>query len=148
MVARERQNRFSRGSEAATLSRKPARIRERVVIGLNDTIFAAWLARHLRRLGWGVHITRTADEVRQLVGELSPQVVVLNTRHDDQSGWLTCEKILRDDATVKVVLVESEPEQDGQAFAEFVGAAALIRQGEGMQTLIDEIVEDRPTFVK
>src|SRR5262249_17926957 len=145
---RERRNRFSRGSETATLSRKPARIVERVVIGLHDTIFAAWVARHLRRLGWGVHTARTAEEVRQLVGKFSPQVVVLSTHFEDQSGWLTCEKILRDDATVKVVLVESEPERDGQAFAEFVGAAAFIRQGEGMQILIDEIVEDRPTFVK
>jgi len=68
-------------------------------------------------------------------------VVVLDTRLWDQSGWLTCEKILRYDPTLKVVLVASQRERDGDAFAKFVGAAALIHQEDGMQALIDEIVE-------
>jgi hypothetical protein len=53
---------------------------------------------------------------------------------------LTCEKILRDDPTLKVILVASQPEPDGQAFAEFVGPAKLIRQGEGIQAVIEEVV--------
>ena len=148
MVGKQFPNRFSTESETTTVSRKPVRIRELVVICLHDTVFAAWIARHLRRLGWGVHLARSADEVRRLIGELSPQVVVLDTCLDDQSGWLTCEKILRDNATLKVILVESEHERDSQAFAEFVGAAALVRQGDGMQALIDEIVEKPLTIRK
>jgi len=127
-------------SGSAALRRRQIRIRERVVLSLNDSVFAAWIARQLRRLGWEVHMTRSGDEARRLCSELSPQVVVLDTRLQDQSGWLTCEKILRDDPTLKVILVASHPEPNGQAFADFVGPAKLIRQGEGIQVVIDEIV--------
>jgi CheY-like chemotaxis protein len=67
-------------------------------------------------------------------------VVVLDTQLPDQSGWLTCEKVLRDDPTLKVILLASEPERNGEAFAEFVGPAKLIRQAQGSQAVIDEIV--------
>ncbi len=127
-------------SSSAALLRRQIRIRERVVLSLNDTVFAAWIARHLRRLGWEVHMARSGGEARGLCQDLSPQVVVLDTRLQDQSGWLTCEKILRDNPTLKVILVASQPEPNGQAFADFVGPAKLIRQEEGIQAVIDEIV--------
>ena len=82
----------------------------------------------------------SGEEARQLCWEYSPQVVVLDTRLQDQSGWLTCEKMLRDDPTLKVILFASQPEADGEAFAEFVGPAKLIRQVQGSQAVIDEIV--------
>ncbi len=140
MAGQERRNRFSSRSEMTTLLRKPVRIRERVVVALNDTILAAWIGRHLRRLGWGVHLARSAAAARRLTAEFSPRVAVLDTHLPDESGWLTCEKMIRDDPTLKVVLVASQPERGGPAFAEFVGAAALIRQEEGVQAVIDEIV--------
>ena len=147
MAGKERrQGLFSR-SEMTTLLRNRTRTRNRVVIGLNDTVFAAWVARRLRRLGWGVHLARSAGEVRQLTNEFSPQVVVLETRLPDETGWLACEKILRDDPTIKVVLVASERNGNGQAFAEFVGAAALISQEHGVQALIDQIVETSPSIL-
>jgi DNA-binding response OmpR family regulator len=111
-----------------------------VVLSLNDSVFAAWIARRIRRLGWGVHLSRSGEEARRLCREYSPQVVVLDTRLLDQSGWLTCEKLLRDDPTLKVILVASQPEPDGEAFAEFVGPAKLLNQDEGVQAVIDEIV--------
>jgi hypothetical protein len=74
--------------------------------------------------------------------------VVLDTELPDQSGWLTCEKLLRDDPTLKVILVASKPESNGEAFAEFVGPAKLIRQNEGIQAVVDEIVAKRATIAK
>jgi DNA-binding response OmpR family regulator len=127
--------------------RKPVRIRDRVVVALSDNVFAAWIARRLRRLGWGAHLAGSAAEARQLTAEVSPQVVVLDTRLLDESGWLTCEKILRDDPTIRVVLVASQREPNGQAFAEFVGAAALISQEQGAQAIVDEIVEASPSVI-
>jgi CheY-like chemotaxis protein len=146
MAGKERQKWYTR-AEMTALFRKRVRIRDRVVLGLNDSVFAAWIARRLRRLGWGVHLVRSAAEVRALTKEFAPQVVVLETRLPDETGWLACEKILRDDPTVKVVLVASQPEQNGQAFAEFVGAAALISQEDGVQALIDQIVETSPSII-
>jgi DNA-binding response OmpR family regulator len=110
------------------------------MLALNDTVLAASMGRQLRRLGWAVHVTKSGEEARQLCREYSPQVVVLDTRLQDQSGWLTCEKMLRDDPTLKVILFASQPEADGEAFAEFVGPAKLIRQVQGSQAVIDEIV--------
>ena len=105
MAGKERRQGFSSRMEMATLLQKRVRFRDRVVVALSDTVFAAWIARRLRRLGWGVHQARSAMEVHRLTKEFSPQVVVLETQLPDESGWLTCEKILRDDSTVKVVLV-------------------------------------------
>jgi len=132
---------YNKASRSSTLLWRPARIRERVVVALNDTVFAAWIARHVRRLGWGVHLTRSGAEARRLCQEHSPQVVVLDTQLPDQSGWLTCEKLLRDDPTLKVILIASQAEPHGDAFADFVGPAKLIRQSEGIQAVVDEIVE-------
>jgi CheY-like chemotaxis protein len=147
MAGMERRERFSSRLEITTLFRRRARIRDRLVLALNDTVLAAWIARRLRRLGWGVHLARSAVEARRLTAEFSPQVVVLDTRLPDESGWLTCEKILRDDPTIKVILVASQREQHGRAFANFVGAAALISQEGGVQALIDEIVEKSPSII-
>ncbi len=147
MAGKERRQGFSSRTEMTTLLRNRIRTRDRVVVGLNDSILATWIARRLRRLGWGVHLARSAEEARRLTREFSPQVVVVETRLPDETGWLTCEKILRDDPTTKVVLVASQPERNGQAFAEFVGAAALISQEDGVQALIDQIVETSPSII-
>jgi ActR/RegA family two-component response regulator len=147
MAGKERRQGLSSRTEMTALLQNRARTRDRAVVGLNDTVFAAWIARRLRRLGWGVHLARSAAKVRQLTNEFSPQVVVLETRLADETGWLTCEKILRDDPTIKVVLVASQPEWNSQAFAEFVGAAALISQEDGVQALIDQIVETSPSII-
>jgi len=127
-------------SPSASINRGGVRLRERVVLALNDTVLAAWMGRQLRRLGWAVHSTRSGEEARQLCREHSPQVVVLDTRLKDQSGWLICEKVLRDDPTLKVILFASQSEANDEAFAQFVGPAKLIRQLQGSQAVIDEIV--------
>ena len=147
MAGQARRSRSSPRGEMTALLRKPVRIRERVVVALNDTIFAAWIGRHLRRLGWGVHLVRSAAHARQLIAEFSPRVAVLDTHLPDESGWLTCEKMIRDDPTLKVVLVASQPERGGPAFAEFVGAAVLIRQEDGVQAVIDEIVSQSEAVI-
>jgi CheY-like chemotaxis protein len=115
-------------------------------VALNDATFASWIARHVRRLGWGVHLTQSGSDARRLCQAHSPQVVVLDTQLPDQSGWLTCEKLLRDDPTLKVVLVASQAEPNGNAFADFVGPAKLIRQEDGIQAIVDEIVARRATI--
>src|SRR2546430_3207193 len=93
MAGKDREG-FSSRSQMTVLLRKPVGIQDRVVVALIDTVFAAWIARRLRRLGWGVHLARSAAEARRLTAELSPQAVVLDTRLPDQSGWLACEKRL------------------------------------------------------
>ena len=70
MAGKDREG-FSSRSQMTVLLRKPVGIRDRVVVALNDTVFAAWIARRLRRLGWGVHLARSAAEVRRLTAEFS-----------------------------------------------------------------------------
>jgi DNA-binding response OmpR family regulator len=127
-------------SSPASIRRGGIRVRERVVLALNDTVLAAWIARQLRRLGWAVHSTQSGEEARRLRREHSPQVVVLDIQLKDQTGWLTCEKILRDDPTLKVILFSSQSEINGEAFAEFLGSAKWIPQDQGSQAVINEIV--------
>ena len=128
-------------SASASLSRGAGvPIRQRVVLGLDDTDFSAWQTRRLRGLGWIAYPTQSGEQARRLCRQHSPQVVVLDTGLEDQSGWLVCEKVLRDDPTLKVILLASQSERDGEAFAEFVGPSKLIRQTQGPQAVIDEIV--------
>jgi ActR/RegA family two-component response regulator len=130
-----------RFSSSASWDQRPAdRIRQRVVIALRDTVFLAWLARRLRGLGWVVYSTQSGDQARQLCRQYSPQVAVLDTGLEDQSGWLTCEKIVREDPTVKVILLALRPEANSAAFADFVGKAKLIHQEDGIQAIINEVV--------
>jgi DNA-binding response OmpR family regulator len=113
----------------------PRSLRPRMVVAYADSTHAALSARHFRRLGWEVHLASSGPDARHLVQALAPEVVLLDTELPDESGWLTCAKLMLGSGVPKVVLVSPEPTEEEQRLAEAVGAAVLVSRETGVPQL-------------
>jgi DNA-binding response OmpR family regulator len=96
------------------------------------------LARAFRRLGWDVYLAQNGPEARRLARMLEANVVVLHAELPEESGWLTCDKLTREQPLIRVVLVSDNPSRRNRELAEFVGASVLLHPAEGMAPLIEE----------
>ena len=79
--------------------------------------------------------------MRRLAKQLAPAVVVLDVDLEDESGWLLCDKLSREPAGPKVVLVAAQLTPQQERLASFVGATALIRQRDSISALVNEVLE-------
>jgi DNA-binding response OmpR family regulator len=111
--------------------------RPRLVLALADPGFSAAVERHLQMLGWEVRCAGSSAEIRHLAAALNPAMVVLSTEGRDESGWLTCSKLLRENTARTVVLVAPTLTEEEHAFASFVGASAIVRKDDGIAALVD-----------
>jgi CheY-like chemotaxis protein len=118
---------------------KAMSLRTRIVLALANPVYASMAGRYFRRLGWDVVSVLRAVEVHRLSRQLRPSVIVLDIDLPDESGWLACDKIVRDNPEQKVVLVAPERTAVNQDFADFVGAAALVDEGDGVLALAEEV---------
>jgi DNA-binding response OmpR family regulator len=118
---------------------RPNHSRPCLVLAHTEAVYAALCSRYFRRLGWEVHLVGTGLEARHLARVLDPNFVVLDVQLRDESGWLSCSKLVREQPGLKVVLVGTNLTPQNHRFAAFVGAAALVSQDEGVQALLDEI---------
>jgi DNA-binding response OmpR family regulator len=112
-----------------------------LVLAHTDLGYAARVSRQFRLLGWDVYLARTGAEVRRLTTKLSPAVVVLDVELADESGWLLCDKLNREQPGRKVVLIASDLTPENERLASFVGAATLIWQQDGISALVNEVLE-------
>jgi CheY-like chemotaxis protein len=110
-----------------------------LVLGHSDPVYAAGARRALRRLGWDVYLAGSGPEARRLARMLSAEIVILDTEIPEESGWLTCDKLVRDDLSLKVFLVSPTVNPVGEDFRTFVGASGLICYSDGVQALVDEV---------
>jgi DNA-binding response OmpR family regulator len=110
-----------------------------LIVAHSDPAYAALLGRSFTSLGWEVQLAATGAEVRRLAWSLGPAVVILDTDLDGESGWLTCDKLTREHPQLRVILVGEADEAGDGTFADFVGAAGLVRQTEGVQAVIAEV---------
>jgi DNA-binding response OmpR family regulator len=118
----------------------PTSIRPRMVVAYADSVHAALSARHFRRLGWEVHLASSGPDARQLTRNLGPEVVILDTQLPDESGWLTCAKLMLGEGAQKVVLVSPDATDEEQRLADAVGAAALVSRETGVPALVGEVM--------
>jgi DNA-binding response OmpR family regulator len=112
-----------------------------LVLAHTDIGFAARISREFRLLGWNVYLARTGAEVRRLTQKLAPAVVVLDVDLADESGWLICDKLTRDQSGSKVVLIAADQSPEHERLASFVGAAALISRQDGIAALVNEVLD-------
>ncbi|HYV35525.1 MAG TPA: response regulator, partial [Gemmataceae bacterium] len=96
--------------------------RPRMVVAYADSMHAAQSARQFRRLGWEVHLASSGPDARRLAQELTPEVVIMDTQLPDESGWLTCAKMMLAHGVQKVVLVSARVTPEEKGLAETVGA--------------------------
>jgi CheY-like chemotaxis protein len=120
---------------------KPLTFRPRLVMAYADSIHAALSARHLRRLGWEVHLASSGPEARRLARALAPEVVILDTQLPDESGWLTCAKLMMENGTQKVMLVSADITPEEERLAATVGAATIVERQHGVLALIDQVMD-------
>jgi ActR/RegA family two-component response regulator len=114
-----------------------------VLIAHADPVYAARASREFRRRGWDPYEARTGPEARRLARMLEPALVVLGTELPEESGWLTCDKLTREDPSLDVFLVADAPDVPGEHFASFAGAAGLVAASDGVEALL-HVVEDVP----
>jgi DNA-binding response OmpR family regulator len=112
-----------------------------LVLAHADIGFAARVSRQLRLLGWDVYLARTGAEARRLTQKLAPAVVVLDTDLADESGWLLCDKLSREEPAPRVVLIGACQTPEQERLASFVGATAFIQQRECISVLVNEVLE-------
>jgi DNA-binding response OmpR family regulator len=110
-----------------------------MLVVYDDPSQAAQPARAFRRLGWDVYQARSGAEARRLARMLEPELLVMATDLKEESGWLTCEKVTREQPNVKVFLVGDAAEPRNHAFAAFVGAVRLLDRCDSVQSLVEEV---------
>jgi DNA-binding response OmpR family regulator len=112
--------------------------RPRLVLSYVDSLHAARTARHLRRLGWEVHLASSADEVYRVVRELAPSVVVLDTELQEESGWLIAAKLgLEPSAPRIVVLTANDATTHARRMDE---VDAVVSRSASIESLLSHIV--------
>jgi len=119
----------------------PLNLNPCLVLAHTDIGFAARASRQFRCLGWDVYLARTGADVRRLTQKLAPAVIILDVDLADESGWLVCDKLTREQSGCKVFLVAADSTPEHERLASFVGAAALIRQQDGISALVNEVLE-------
>jgi ActR/RegA family two-component response regulator len=112
-----------------------------LILAHADAAYAAQASRAFRRLGWDVYVTRSGPETRRLARMLNPSVVVLEADLPEESGWLTCDKLVREQPLRKVILVGVDFSAECESFAAFIGAAGVVNQADGVQALVDHVCD-------
>jgi DNA-binding response OmpR family regulator len=102
--------------------------------------YQALLARAFRRLGWDVYLAHSGPEARRLTRMLEADAVVLHTDLPQESGWLTCDKLTREQPLTRVILVSDNLSSRNQELAAFVGASVLVNQADSLALLIEELI--------
>ncbi len=114
-------------------------IRPCLIVAHGDATYAALVSRAFRRLGWDTYAARTGPEARRLARMLEPDLMVLATDLEEESGWLTCDKVKREQLCARIFLVGDASDRRNHAFAEFVGAAALLDRGDSIASVVEDV---------
>jgi CheY-like chemotaxis protein len=101
----------------------------------------AVLARRFRRLGWDVYQASSGPEARRLARMLAADMVILHVDLPEESGWLTCDKLIREQPSVSVILVGDDLSPRNQELAGFVGASALVDRADGVVPLVEDLLD-------
>src|SRR5205807_203972 len=104
-----------------------------------DPVYADLTCRSFRRRGWDVYRARTGPEARRLARMMEPELVLLDTDLPEESGWLTCDKLTREQPHARVILVGASTAPQNDQLAAFVGASALVNRADSMTMLLHDV---------
>jgi DNA-binding response OmpR family regulator len=110
-----------------------------LILAHADPTFADLTCRSFRRRGWDVYRAHTGPEIRRLARMMGPDLVLLDTDLPGESGWLTCDKLTREQPHARVILVGPSTTPQDDQLAAFVGASALVNRADGMTLLVHEV---------
>ena len=126
------------GKRNEEVSRRPGRM----VVCLGNLPHVAVIERYFQERGWKVQLAGSADEARLLIRQSDATVALLAEDAPDESGWITCWKVLSDQPATQVCVIGTKPADEGSRFADFVGAAAYISAAEpasGIAQILKEL---------
>jgi DNA-binding response OmpR family regulator len=109
-----------------------------LVVAHADSGFAARASRAFRRLGWDVYVARTGPEARRLARMLYPDLAILDADLPEESGWLTCEKLVSEQPLLRVIIAAAKASAENENLAAFVGAAGCVPRRGGVAALVEE----------
>jgi DNA-binding response OmpR family regulator len=112
-------------------------IRPTLVLAHADPLYAALIRQIFLRLRWKVYVTSSGVEARRLGVDLPATMVILDVDLHDESGWLTCAKLIQEQPDMHIVLVADHIGHSSHKFAYYVGAATLIGRNDGLRALVD-----------
>ena len=116
-----------------------------LVLADSDPAYAAATGRSFRRLGWDVYEAKLGPEARRLARMLEADLVILAADLPEETGWLTCAKLVRERPRTRVILVDHAADDPrARHMAAFVGAKALVRRDAGMDALLPQIHHPMP----
>jgi CheY-like chemotaxis protein len=103
----------------------------RMVMCLGDLPLSAVIQRYFQEHGWKVHLAESGCEARSLVRKHGASVALLAEEPPRQeSGWLTCWKLLNESPKTRVVVLGSSHAERGARWAQAIGAVAYLRASE------------------
>jgi DNA-binding response OmpR family regulator len=115
--------------------------RPRLLLIYSDSAHASRCGRYFRRLGWEVRTMPGGCEARQALIGFQPTYVVVDADLPDESGWLTCAKILLTPINARIILqVPSQGDQNFR-FAHFLNVDGVVTRADGVEALAERIVE-------
>jgi len=123
----------------ATLVRDPAealRRREKRLVLAGQLPMAGRVADQFRRQGWQVHVLEAGESLNRTIKAIKPNAVVLDAQLGEQSGYLACAKLHRAKPRLPVLIVSSKRSPKAERFAQFVGAAAFVCEGDSPSELL------------
>jgi hypothetical protein len=130
---------IERRDTAHPLAGRKSPVNRRLIVGHEDGGFISRVSHQFEQLGWDVYPASSPDMVRKLAGELPASVVILPTQFQEESGWLTCAKLVHEHPGHRVILVGDYCTPDLQRYTSFVGGSALLGLGNSMRSLVDEV---------
>ncbi|HEV8061011.1 MAG TPA: response regulator [Gemmataceae bacterium] len=110
---------------------KPKKQVPRVVIGHRDQAFAAWLGRQLEPVGWEFVAVDSAAKARVLARADRTVALFLDVDLQDESGWLTCDKVTHERPDLCVVLLSKDTRPEKQRFADVRGRSCTSASATG-----------------
>ena len=116
----------------------------RMVICLDELPNGAVIERYFQERGWRVHLAQTSCQARTLVRETGASVAVLAEETPGQeSGWLTCWKLLHETPQTRVFVVGASHVERGERRAAVVGAAGYFHCSESAAGVYRSVHADR-----
>jgi ActR/RegA family two-component response regulator len=102
-----------------------------MVMSLGDLPASAVIERYFQERGWRVHVAESSCEVRELVRKHGASAALLAEELPNQeSGWLTCWKLLSEVPKTQIVVLGSSHAERGARWAKAVGAVGYLRANE------------------
>jgi hypothetical protein len=114
------------GKRIEETARRPGRM----VVCLGTMPNAPVIERYFQERGWKVQAAASGAQARQFVRECCEPVVLLAEESNEESGWLTCWKVLSDQPNARVCVIGPRPAEEGARLAKLVKAAAYIPESE------------------